>query len=197
MYAPSKRILRSLWCVSKSPISEVKREIICHWFILQQVSTVPTRRPNPSWGTLSVRRSLGRKSEHLLCIWKFLSDYTGEGNGTPLQYSCLENPIDGGPWQAAAHGVTKSRTRLSNFTFTLYFHALQKEMQPTPCSCLENPRDGGAWWAAVYGVAQSRTRLKRLNSSSSSLITLLSSSSKTVKLSTAAVAGIRDESKGY
>ena len=49
-------------------------------------------------------------------------------NGTPLQYSCLENPIDGGAWWAAVHGVTKSRTRLSNFTFTFHFHALEKEM---------------------------------------------------------------------
>lgn len=76
LYAQSKRVLRSLWCVSKSPISEVKREIIHHWFILQQVSTVTTRLPNPSWGTLSERRFLGRKSEDLLCVWKFLSDYT-------------------------------------------------------------------------------------------------------------------------
>ena len=52
----------------------------------------------------------------------------GEGNGTPLQYSCLENPMDGGAWWAAVHGVTKSRTQLSNFTFTYHFHALEKEM---------------------------------------------------------------------
>ena len=52
----------------------------------------------------------------------------GEGDGTPLQYSCLENPMDGGPWKAAVHGVAKSRTRLSDFTFTLHFHALKKEM---------------------------------------------------------------------
>ena len=52
----------------------------------------------------------------------------GEGNGDPRQYSCLENPMDGGAWWAAVHGVTKSRTRLSNFTFTFYFHALEKEM---------------------------------------------------------------------
>ena len=52
----------------------------------------------------------------------------GEGNGTPLQYSCLENAIDGGTWKAAVHGVAKSRTRLSNFTFTFDFHALEKEM---------------------------------------------------------------------
>ena len=52
----------------------------------------------------------------------------GEGNGTPLQYSCLENPMDGGAWWAAVHGVTKSQTWLSNFTFTFHFHALEKEM---------------------------------------------------------------------
>ena len=43
----------------------------------------------------------------------------GEGNGNPFQYSCLENPIDGGAWQATVHGVTKSQTRLSDFTFFL------------------------------------------------------------------------------
>ena len=52
----------------------------------------------------------------------------GEGNGTPLQYSCLENPVDGGAWWTAVHGVAKSRTRLSDFTFTFHFHALEKEM---------------------------------------------------------------------
>ena len=52
----------------------------------------------------------------------------GEGNGTPLQYSRLENLMDGGAWQAAVHGVVTSRTRLSDFTFTFHFHALEKEM---------------------------------------------------------------------
>ena len=52
----------------------------------------------------------------------------GEGNGNALQYSCLENPMDGGAWQAVVHGVAKSQTRLSNFTFTFHFHALEKEM---------------------------------------------------------------------
>ena len=51
-----------------------------------------------------------------------------EGNGTPLQYSCLENPMDRGAWWVAVHGVAKSRTRLSDFTFTFHFHALEKEM---------------------------------------------------------------------
>ena len=76
--------------------------------------------------------------------------------------------MDGGAWQAAVHGVTKSQTLLSDFTFTFHFHALEKEMA-THSSVL-------AWripWmekpgAAVHGVAQSRTRLKRLSSSSSS-----------------------------
>ena len=54
----------------------------------------------------------------------------GEGNGTPLQYSCLENPTDGGAWKAVVHGVAKGRTRLSDFTFTFHFHALEKEMAP-------------------------------------------------------------------
>ena len=52
----------------------------------------------------------------------------GEGNGTPFQYSCLENPMDRGAWWAAVCGVAQSRTRLSGFTFTLHFHALEKEM---------------------------------------------------------------------
>ena len=54
----------------------------------------------------------------------------GEGNGTPLQSSCLENPIDAGAWWSAVHGVAKSRTRLSDFTFTFHSHALEKEMAP-------------------------------------------------------------------
>ena len=54
--------------------------------------------------------------------------HTGEGNGTPLQYSCLENPMDRGASWAAVHGVVESRTRLSYFTFTFHFHALLKEM---------------------------------------------------------------------
>ena len=61
-------------------------------------------------------------------IWSEVTLKLGEGNGNPLQYSCLENPIDGGVWWAAVHGVTKSRTRLSDFTFTFHFHALEKEM---------------------------------------------------------------------
>ena len=70
-----------------------------------------------------------------------LQNLGGVDGSTP----CLENPMDGGAWWAAVHGVAKSPTQLSDFTFTFHFHALEKEMQPTQCSCLENPRDGGAW----------------------------------------------------
>ena len=52
----------------------------------------------------------------------------GEGNGNPLQYSCLENPMDGGAWWAAVHGVAEGWTRLSDFTFTFHSHALEKEV---------------------------------------------------------------------
>ena len=74
--------------------------------------------------------------------------------------------MDRGAWWAAVHGVAKSWTQLSDFTFTFHFHALEKEMA-THSSVLawRIPGTGGAWWAAVYGVAQSRTQLKRLSSS--------------------------------
>ena len=90
----------------------------------------------------------------------------GEGNGTPLQYFCLENPMDGGacsPW-----GRSESdRTERLHFHFSLSCTG-EGNGNPLQCSCLENPGDSGAWWAAIYGVAQSQTRLKRLSSSSSS-----------------------------
>ena len=66
-------------------------------------------------------------SPHFIFL-TFSSPSFGEGNGTPLQYSCLENPMDGGAWWATVHEVTKSQTQLSDFTFTFHFHALEKEM---------------------------------------------------------------------
>ena len=83
-----------------------------------------------------------------------------EGNGTLLQYSCLENPMDREAWGAAVHGVTESQTRLRDFTFTFHFSLScigEGNGNPLQCSCLENPRDGGAWWAAIYEVAESDT----------------------------------------
>ena len=85
---------------------------------------------------------------------------SGEVNGTPLQYSCLENPMGGGAWWAAVHGVTESdKTERLHFHFSLSCIG-EGNGNPLQYSCLENPRDGGAWWAAVYGVTQSQTRLK-------------------------------------
>ena len=97
----------------------------------------------------------------------------GEGNGTPLQYSCLENPMDGGAWWAAVHEVAKSCTWLSNFTFTFHFHALEKEMA-THSSVLawRIPRTAEPGGLLSMGSHRVKTRLKRLSSSSSSSVLL-------------------------
>ena len=103
---------------------------------------------------------------------------SGEGNGNPLQYSCLENPMDRGAWRATVHGVTKSRTQLGDFIFTLIHSSVGKESacsagglgsipgsgrspgegngNPLQYSCLENPMDRGAWWATVHGIIRVR-----------------------------------------
>ena len=67
------------------------------------------------------------KSQTRLSDWSYLID-RGEGNGIPLQYSCQENPVNGGAWNAAVHGVAEGWIRLRDFTFTFHFHALEKEM---------------------------------------------------------------------
>ena len=67
-------------------------------------------------------------TEGSLPFYTFIVLLVGEGNGTPFQYSWLENPIDRGAWSAPVHGVAKSQTRLSDFTFTFHLHALEKEM---------------------------------------------------------------------
>ena len=76
-------------------------------------------------------------------LYMFISVQSfGEGNGTPLQYSCLENPMDVGAWQAAVHGVAKSRTRLSDFTFT--FMHWRRTWQPTPVFLLGEAQGWGS-----------------------------------------------------
>ena len=62
----------------------------------------------------------------------FLFIYVGEDNGTPLQYSCLENPMDGGAWKAAVHGVAEGQTLLSDFSFTFTFMHWRRKWQPAP-----------------------------------------------------------------
>ena len=110
-------------------------------------------------------------------IFSTSKGYLGEGNGTPLQYSCLENPtpvllpgkshgwrslVGCSPW---VHWAT---SEWPHFHFSLSCTG-EGNGNPLQCSCLENPRDGGAWWAAVYGVTQSWTQRKRLSSSCSSI----------------------------
>ena len=97
-----------------------------------------------------------------LYIWlvpnRWSRAFHGEGNGTPLQYSCLENPMDGGAWQAAVHGVAKSWTRLSDFTFTFHFHALEKEMATTPLFLLgESQGQGSLVGCRLWGRTESDT----------------------------------------
>ena len=72
-----------------------------------------------------MRNNISRK--FFLVEFKIGKEGGGEGNGNPLQYSCLANAMDGGAWKAAVHGVTRSRTRLSDFTFIFHFH-VEKEI---------------------------------------------------------------------
>ena len=98
-------------------------------------------------------------------MWRNWNPYAF--GGTPLQYSCLENPMDGGAWWATVHGVTKSRTQLSDFTFTFHFHALEKEMATHSDVLAWRIPGTGEPGGLPSGVAQSRTWLRRLSSSSS------------------------------
>ena len=110
---------------------------------------------------------MGRDLWTIFSLWSLALMWSkvGEGNGTPLQYFCLENPMNGGAWWAAVHGVAKNQTWLNDFIFTFHFHALEKK-RATPSSVLAWRIPGmGSLVAAVYGVAQSWTRLKWLSSS--------------------------------
>ena len=112
----------------------------------------------------------------------------GEGNGNPLQYSCLENPMDRGAWWATVHGVVKSRAWLSDLTYYCFPGALgvknlptsagekkrrrfdplvrkipwRREWQLTPVFLPGESHGWGAWWATVHGVTKNRTQLSDL-----------------------------------
>ena len=80
----------------------------------------------------------------------------GEGNGNPLQYSCLQNPIDGGAWKATDHGVTNSWTRLSDFTFfNLHRYMCESEVAQL-CSTFRNPMDCSLPGSSIHGIFQAR-----------------------------------------
>ena len=115
---------RVTWKLTLPHVKQIAKEICC---ISQETQTGALYQPRRAeWGGRWEGGSRGRN----ICIAMVDS---GEGNGNPLLYSCLENPMDGGAWQAAVHGVAKSQTRLSNFTFTFHFHALEKEMATHSC----------------------------------------------------------------
>ena len=108
-----------------------------------------------------------------LAFLVFLTFDVRKGDGTPLQYSCLENPHG---WRSLV-GCSPWGHEESNTAEQLHFHFSlscigEGNGNPLQCSCLENPRDRGTWWAVVYRVAQSWTWLKRLSSSSSIWCTL-------------------------
>ena len=114
-----------------------------------------------------VGSSWTRDRTHVPCTGRWILNHQttkeGEGNGTPLQYSCLENPMDGGVWWAAVHGVAKSRTRLSDFPFTFHFHDWRRKWQPAPVFLPGESQGQRSLWAAVCRVAQSQTRLMQLS----------------------------------
>ena len=86
------------------------------------------------------------------------SKTVGEGNGILLQHSCLENPMDGEAWWTAVHGIAKSQTRLSNFTFTFHFHALEKEMATHPVFLPgESQGRGSPVGCRLWGLTESDT----------------------------------------
>ena len=115
---------------------------------------------------LTEAHRVARSQTQLKCLSSQIERFSGEGTGDPLQYSCLEDPMERSLVGCSPWGREESDT-----TERLHFHFSlsctgEGNGNPFQCFCLENPRDSRAWWAAIYGVAQSRTQLKRLSSSS-------------------------------
>ena len=154
----------------------MKLFLICNYYLVICLSTrfrsivlwpgmtrlVPRLSQNTSYGWGASCHSLSFKT-----FLSFINRLLVTINGTPLQYSCLENSMDGRAWWAAVHGITKSWTRLNDFTFTFHFHALEKEMA-THSSVLAWRIPGMAEPGGLPSMgSHSRIRLKRLSSSSS------------------------------
>ena len=99
-------------------------ESLCSTLEINTLEINYTSIKNESLKDLS--RKLYEAINFLFCF--SLCTLNGEGNGTPLQYSCLENPMEGGAWKAAVHGVAEGQTWLNDFTFTFHFNALEKDM---------------------------------------------------------------------
>ena len=124
--------LSHVW-LFETPWTVAYQDSPCMGFSRQECwSGFPCSSPDPLVEDMATHNPMGRGAwqttvHGVTKSWTCLK-WLGEGNGTPLQYSCLENPMDGGAWWAAVHGVPKSQTRLSDFTFTFHFHALEKEM---------------------------------------------------------------------
>ena len=142
------RALQSRW--TPSPHLVTSRE---HPFYKQRKIPLEEVRPELALAT-SLEQTVGYKA----LVHLNLSSGSGEGNGNPLQYSCLEIPMDGGAWEAAVHGVARSRTWLSNFTFTFHFRPLEKEMA-THSSVLawRIPGTGSLLGCCLWGGTESDT----------------------------------------
>ena len=117
------------------------------------------------------------QSTLLYFLTQTLETKVRKGNGTPLQYPCLENPMDGGAWKAVVHGVAEGQTQLSNFTFTFHFHALEKEMathssvlawripgtgEPGGLPSMGWHRVGHDWSNLAAAAAETKVILKRI-----------------------------------
>ena len=158
----------------------------------RQWHPTPVLLPGKShgWRSLVGCSSWGRWESHTTkwLHFHFSLSCVGEGNGNPLQCSCLENPRDGGAWWAAIYGVAQSGTRLkrlsSSSMFTMGFLGGSDGTEsacntgdtgsipgsgrfpeegngyPLQYFCLENSTDWETWWAWVHGVTKSQTQLR-------------------------------------
>ena len=141
--------------------------ILLFFLLLWKLYTIDNITGSKSTRTFIHQRPYVPEVFLLLLLLHFLLLHQQLYCGNPVQYSCLENPVDGGAWWAAVHRVAQSRTRLKRLSRRACVGG--GNGNPLQYSCLENPMDRGARWAAIYGVAQSQTWLKRLSSSSSIL----------------------------